>query len=275
MLSTDPYVTMQGIPHQDDIRETLKEEPRPDVVIPISMVEDWIGVAHLQEDPTPDRIGAQDPEMEEWAGSRVKQLNRRIARKAQAIEDGLRRHTTEAQWRDNVHREVAFNLKGMLHRWQLLSALRQMATNGWLARPLWNVQNDRQVKRLAEFAGDARPIDERSLEGRGRPRPKTFKTMRVRTETDWKKLGQQVKALGILRVAIDAGPVPAPHNGQPSKNQERLWLYRYRVGRVEEDGTWTDLRTMSHAQRARETSLEELSPFKERNLPSTDGTKGG
>jgi len=266
---------MQGIPQQEDIRETLNEEPRPDVVIPISMVEDWIEVPHLQEDPTPNRIGAEDPEMEEWAGSRVKSLSRRIAQKAKAIEDGLRRHTTEAQWRDNVHREVAFNLKGMLHRWQLLSGLRQMAKNGWLARPLWNVQNDRQVKRLAEFAGGNEPIDERSLEAGGRPRPKTFKTMKVRTEKDWKTLAQQVKALGILRVAIDAGPVPAPHNGQPSKSQERLWLYRYRVGRVEEDGTWTDLRTMSHAERARETSLAELSPFKERELLSTDGTGGG
>lgn len=252
--------------HQDDIRQTLKEEPAPDVVIPLSMVEDWISVPHLVEDPTPGRIGAQDSEMEEWAGSRAESLKRRITQKAESLVSGLREHTTEAQWRDNIHWELSYHLKKMVHKWQLLSGLRQMAKNGWLARPLWNLQNDRQVKRLAEFAGDGRPIEDRSFDRKGRPRPDTFKTMKVRTKKDWKDLARQVSALGILRVAIDAGPVPAPHNGQPSKNQERLWLYRYRVGRVEDDGTWTDLRTTTQKKRAKQTRLEDLPPFSTRDL---------
>lgn len=262
---------MSNTLEQDDIRQTLKNATRPDVVIPLSMVEDWIHVPHLSKDPTPNRIGAQNPDMEEWASSRTEQLRRRIAQKTKSLERGLREQTTEAQWRDNIHRELDYHLKTMLHKWQLLSGLRQMAANGWLARPLWNLQNDRQVKRLAEFVGGGCPIEDRSLTGQGRPHPDTFKTMKIRSEKDWRDLARQVSALGVLRVAIDAGPIPAPHNGRPSKSQERLWLYRYRVGRVEDDGTWTDLRTTTQKQRAKQTSLVDLPPFSERDLLSAEG----
>jgi hypothetical protein len=257
----------------DDLQQMLQMATRP-TAIPVEMVEDWTRRSHVESDPFPDCItAAPSEEKTAWLAEKRDEVASRVERKAEDVRSLRRKNDTAAQWRDGALRS-ARNLEDRLHEWQVWHVLSRCAEAGWLAEPLWSLRTERQARRIAQFVGQDLPVDALSFGERPShdnhyrdwglrgPKKKDLKTMGIRTRADWDRLAEQIKALPLVRVAVDIGPVPAPHRrGARPKGQKKFWLYRYQTARVDEEGQPTHLKGTSSKQRAKGMSVVDLPPF--------------